>query len=152
EKPHLSNEGRADVLFHSGEKKFDSGDYAGACHDFSESLKLGPRLGTLLNLALCHETTGKVVTACSEFSHAAAWATQNGQRDRQEYATMHIRSLEPKLPRVVLQLPTQRVESIDVDGEPVPEPRWYLPLYMDPGEHHLAVIAPGKKRTAVSFR
>src|SRR5690242_9319584 len=67
--PRLSNEGRADVLFHSGEKKFDSGDYAGACVDFSESLKLGPKLGTLLNLALCHETTGRIVTAWSEFTH-----------------------------------------------------------------------------------
>src|SRR5688572_24020422 len=58
----LSNEGRAEQLFHAAEKKFDSGDYEGSCLDFSASLKLGPKLGTLLNLALCHETIGKVVT------------------------------------------------------------------------------------------
>ena len=151
--PLLSNEGRADQLFHSGEKKFDSGDYPGACADFSESLKLGPKLGTLLNLALCHETIGKLVTAWSEFTHGAAWAAQNNQRDRLEFATTHIRALEPRLPRIVLQLPTHRaLESLEIDGEPVPEPRWYLPLYLDPGEHHLAAKAPGKKRTTVSFR
>jgi tetratricopeptide (TPR) repeat protein len=149
----LSNEARAEKYFRSGEQKFDSGDYAGACEDFSESLKLGPKLGTLLNLALCHETTGKLVTAWHEFTHAAAWAAQNNQRDRHEYATQHIRALEPRLPRIVLQLPATRpIESIDLDGEPVPEHRWYLPLYLDPGEHHLAVSAPGKRRTTVAFR
>ncbi len=149
----LSTEGRADQLFHSGEKKFDSGDYAGACADFSESLKLGPKLGTLLNLALCHETIGKPVTAWHEFAHAAAWAAQNNQRDRYEFATQHVRALEPKLPRVVLQLPADRaIEAIDIDGEPVPEPRWYMPLYLDPGEHRVAVRAPGKERTTIAFR
>ena len=149
----LSTEGRADQLFHSGAKKFDSGDYVGACADFAESLKLGPKLGTLLNLALCHETIGKPVTAWHEFAHAAAWAAQNNQRDRWEFATQHVRALEPKLPRVVLQLPADRaIESIDIDGEPVPEPRWYMPLYLDPGEHHVAVMAPGKERTTIAFR
>ena len=152
-KPRLSTEARADQLFRSGEKKFDSGDYAGACADFSESLKLGPKLGTLLNLALCHETIGKPVTAWHEFSHAAAWAAQNNQRDRHEFATQHMRALEPKLPRVILQLPTDRaIDGLDLDGEPVPEQRWYLPLYLDPGEHHLGVTAPGKQRATVSFR
>ena len=149
----LSNEARADLLFHSGEKKFDSGDYAAACVDFSESLKLGPKLGTLLNLALCHETTGKLVTAWSEFTHAAAWAAQNNQRERLEFATQHIRSLEPRLPRVVLQIPSTRpISALDLDGEPLPEQRWYLPLYLDPGEHRLAVASPGKQRTTVAFR
>ncbi|HVJ93749.1 MAG TPA: hypothetical protein VM580_28295 [Labilithrix sp.] len=149
----LSNEARADQLFRSGEKKFDAGDYAGACTDFSESLKLGPKLGALLNLALCHETIGKFVTAWSEFSHAAVWAAQNGQRDRHDFAIQHARALEPKLPRVILQLPTDRaIDGLDLDGEPVPETRWYMPLFLDPGEHHLAVTAPGKQRTTIAFR
>jgi hypothetical protein len=149
----FSTEGRADVLFHSGEKKFDGGDFIGACADFSESLKLGPKLGTLLNLALCHATIGKTVTAWREFSHAAAWAAQNNQKDRLEFATSHVRSLEPRLPRVVLQLPANRaLESIDVDGEPLPEQAWYLPLFLDPGEHSLGATAPGKKRASITFR
>lgn len=148
-----SNEARADELFKRAEHAFDTGDYARACADFSESLKLGPKLGTLLNLALCHETVGKLVTAWSEFSHAAAWAAQNNQRDRLDFATKHVRALEPKLPRVVLQLPPDRaIEALDLDGEPVPEQRWYLPLYLDPGEHRIAVFVPGKQRTATAFR
>src|SRR5690606_7132179 len=40
--PPLSTDRRAEQLFRSGEKKFDSGDHAGACVDFAESLKLAP--------------------------------------------------------------------------------------------------------------
>jgi hypothetical protein len=148
-----TNEQKAERLFRSGEKKFDAGNRAEACADFDASLKLAPKLGTLLNVALCHEATGRPATAWHEYHHAAAWATQNGQRDRREYALAHLAALEPKLPRVGLQLPPFiAIAGIDLDGEPLPEQRWYLPLFLDPGEHVVAVTAPGKQRTTVRFR
>jgi hypothetical protein len=148
-----STEQRAEQLFRSGEKKFDAGQYAEACLDFEGSLRLGPKLGTLLNLALCHETVGKFATAWREFQHASAWAALNNQRDRHEFAMQHVLALEPRLPRVVLQLPLDRaMASLEVDGEPLPEQRWNLPVYLDPGEHAVAVIAPGKRRATVTFR
>jgi hypothetical protein len=151
--PGVSNEMRAEYLFRSGEKKFDSGQHAEACADFNESLRLGPKLGTLLNLALCHETIGKTATAWSEYHHAAAWAAQNGQKDRHDFAAQHALALETKLPRVLLQLPADRaLESVDVDGEPLPDSRWYLPVYLDPGEHSVTLRAPGKQRGTVKFR
>lgn len=148
-----TNEQKAERLFRAGEKKFDTGKAVEACGDFSASLKLAPKLGTLLNVALCHETTGKPATAWHEYHHAAAWAAQNGQKDRREYALAHLAALEPKLPRVGLQLPPlMAISSLDLDGEPLPEQRWYLPLFLDPGEHAIAVSAPGKQRTTVRFR
>jgi len=49
-----------------------------------------------------------------------------------------------------LQLPPAReLSSVEIDGEPLPEPRWYLPMYLDPGEHSIAVAAPGKVRRSV---
>ena len=149
----VSNEMRAEYLFRTGEKKFDSGQYAEACADFSESLRLGPKLGTLLNLALCHETGGKTATAWSEFHHGAAWAAQNGQKDRHDFAMQHALALETKLPRVLLQLPKDgSLSSVDVDGEPLPDSRWYLPVFLDPGEHSVTLSAPGKQRGSVKFR
>ncbi|CAN5924942.1 hypothetical protein BH11MYX4_BH11MYX4_69570 [soil metagenome] len=148
-----SNEMRAEYLFRSGEKKFDSGKHAEACADFSESLRLGPKLGTLLNLALCHETIGKPATAWSEYHHGAAWAAQNGQKDRHDFALQHAVALETKLPRVLLQLPSDRaIATVDVDGEPLPDSRWYLPVFLDPGEHSVTLSAPGKQRSTVKFR
>jgi hypothetical protein len=151
--PGESNEARAERLFRSGIENFDAGRHREACADFSESLKLGPKLGTLLNLALCHEAVGKVATAWREFQHGAAWAAQNNQRDRHDFAMEHLRNLQTRLPRVVLHLPaTTTLSSVEVDGEPLPATHWYLPLYLDPGEHAVAVDAPGKKRTTVTFR
>lgn len=149
----MSNEMRAEQMFRAGEKKFDAGQHAEACVDFEGSLKLAPKLGTLLNVALCHETVGKVATAWREFQHASAWAAQNSQRDRHDFAVQHMLSLESRLPRVTLQLPLDRaMASLEVDGEPLPEQRWNLPVYLDPGEHAVAVNAPGKRRATVTFR
>ncbi len=148
-----ANDTRAEQLFKLAEKKFDSGRFAEACNDWELSLRLGPKLGTLLNLALCHETVGRLATAWSEYNHAAAWATQNGQKDRHDFALSHALTLETRLPRVVFQLPMDRAfASLEIDGEPVPVPKAYLPQYLDPGEHTVAVTAPGKKRSSTSFR
>ena len=149
----MSNEMRSDYLFRRGEKEFDSGKYTEACADFAESLRLGPKLGTLLNLALCHETIGKTATAWNEFHFAAVWATQNNQKERREFAAQHAAALEGKLPRVMLQMPAgAAIATVEVDGEPIPDSRWYLPLFLDPGEHAVAVTAPGKERTTIKFR
>jgi len=149
----LSNEMRAEQLFRAGEKKFDSGKYGEACADFSESLRLAPKLGTLLNLALCHETVGKPATAWREFHHAAAWAAQNNQKERHDFALQHSVALETKLPRVLLQLPLDgAIASVEVDGEPLPDSNWYLPVYLDPGEHSVTISAPGKQRGTATFR
>jgi hypothetical protein len=145
-----TNEERAERFFKEAEKKFDSGDVAGACAQWAESLRLTPKLGTLLNLALCHEQQGKVATAWTEFHRGAAWAAQIGQRDRQEFAHQHAIVLEKKLPRISLQLPRAReIGTLEVDGEPLPEADWYLPIYLDPGDHTIAVSAPGKVRRVI---
>lgn len=149
----FSNEMEAERLFRAGEKKFDAGQYAEACGDFAGSLRFGPKLGALLNLALCHETIGKLATAWREYQYSAAWAAQNGQRERHDFAMQHAQALEPKLPRVLFQLPSdQAIDSVEIDGEPLPDVRWYLPVFLDAGEHAVAVTAPGKQRETVTFR
>jgi hypothetical protein len=147
--PPDSNAGRAEQLFHEGVQKFDSGQTEEACRAFANSLKFDPELGTLLNLALCHEKLGRTATAWSEFTHGAAWATQNGQTDRRAFANDHAIRLEARLSRVLIALPPSRaLGAIEVDGEPLPEPRWFLPLFLDPGVHTIAASGPGKLRRA----
>jgi hypothetical protein len=148
----MTTEMRAESLFRAGEKKFDAGDFPGACADFQESLRLGPKLGTLLNVALCHENVGRLATAWTEYNHAAAWAAQNGQRDRYDFAVTRAQAIAAQIPRVTLHLPASRtLSAVEIDGEPLAEPRWYLPIYVDPGDHTVAVSAPGKKRASASF-
>lgn len=141
---------RADRLFREAEAFFDFGDIPRACATWADSLRMQPKLGTLLNLALCHETMGRIATAWKEYHYGAAWAAQNGQKDRQKFAHEHASQLEPRLPRVALQLaPDQTYSTIEIDGEPLPEPEWVLPFYLDPGAHTIAVTAPGKKRKTI---
>ncbi len=141
---------KADRLFREAEAFFDFGDIPRACATWADSLRIYPKLGTLLNLGLCHETAGRIATAWKEFHYGAAWAAQNGQKDRQKFAHDHAIALEPRLPRVVLQLSTDQIYSaIEIDGEPLPEPEWVLPFYVDPGSHTIAVTAPGKVRKVI---
>jgi len=143
---------RAERLFKEAAQHFDAGRTDAACETFSESLRLAAKLGTLLNLALCHETQGRVATAWNEFLHGAAWAAQNGQKDRQQFAHEHAIALEPKLPRLLLRLPEAPfVTEIEIDGEPLPEPTWSLPHYLDPGAHTVAASAPGKRRASMAI-
>jgi hypothetical protein len=147
-----TNEERAERFFHEAEQKFDGGDVAGACAQWAESLRLAPKLGTLLNLALCHEQQGKLATAWTEYHRGAAWAAQTGQKDRQDFAHQHAMVLEKKMPRIMLQLPRAReIGTLEIDGEPLPEADWYLPIYLDPGDHTIAVSAPGKVRRAIGI-
>ena len=146
------NEARADELFKDGVRAFDAGHVVEACDAFTESLRLGPKLGTLLNLALCHEHQGRTATAWSEYAHSAAWATQLGQKDRREFANSHAILLEGRLARVELQLPPAReLSQVEVDGEPLPSSRWFLPLFLDPGEHAIAVSGKGKTPRVMAF-
>ena len=146
------NEVRADELFKEGLRAFDAGNVAPACDAFTESQRLGPKLGTLLNLALCHEHQGRTATAWSEYASCAAWATQLGQKDRREFANSHAILLEAQLSRVEVQLPPAReLSQVDLDGEPLPSSRWFLPLFLDPGEHGLVVNAKGKAPRLILF-
>ena len=50
----------ADTLFRQGRASAEAGDYPHACVAFTESFRLEPALGTLLNLADCEEHVGRV--------------------------------------------------------------------------------------------
>jgi hypothetical protein len=140
-----ASEARADALFREGTEKLDAGKVDEACVALAESLRLDSKLGTLLNLALCHEKQGKTATAWTEFSHAAAWAADAGQTDRRDFAHLHAVALERSLVRVQIHLSTSDPVVIAIDGEAVAPSRGALPLFVDPGRHALTVTARSKK-------
>jgi hypothetical protein len=139
------SEARADALFREGTEKLDAGHVDEACQALGQSLRLDPKLGTLLNLGLCHEKEGKGATAWAEFTDAAAWAADAGQTDRRDFAHEHATALEHALVRVQLRLPATERMRVEIDGDTVPESRRALPLFVDPGHHVLKVTAPAKK-------
>src|SRR5262245_24888909 len=91
----------AEDLFRQGRELMEGGNLAEACPKLAESYRLDRALGTLINLAYCHEKQGKSATAWAEFRQAAAEARAL-RDDRETFAQKHIAALEAQLPRVRL--------------------------------------------------
>ena len=58
-----SDTAMAEALFQAGRACLERDRVEEACAKFSESQRLEPKLGTLLNLATCHEKLGKTASA-----------------------------------------------------------------------------------------
>jgi len=145
---------RAEQYFNEAKKLLEHNEVAKACNAFAESQKLDPQLGTLLNLALCHEREGKNASAWSEFTTVVSLATRAGQAKRAELAKEHAKQLEPKLARVrfdVSQLPPDAKVAID-GAAPVERATLEdVSMPIDAGMHAAQVTAAGKKPSEEKF-
>ena len=135
----------AEDLFNQAKALYDAGKYSEACPKFADSQRSDPQIGTMLNLALCHDKEGKTASAYAEYKEAAALAQQKSQQDRVDFARKGAADLEPKLSRITLKVekPTHG-QTVKLDELVVPESAWGSPFARDPGKHQLEVAAPGK--------
>jgi hypothetical protein len=143
--PSETDKGLSQSLFEQAKALMDSRNFAQACPKFEESQRLDPGGGTLLNLALCHESEGKIATAWSEFKEALSVAKRDGREERVAAAAEHIAALEPKLPWVTLSV-TAPAEGqvVLLDGAPIGAAAWGAPVAVNPGRHTLSSTAPGR--------
>jgi len=138
----------AQVLYDDAKAAMAKGDYATACQKFAESHRLDPATGgTLLNLAVCHEKMGKTATAWAEFIEAEALAHQYNRRDREKLAHEHGAALHPNVSVLELRVPPLVAHlaglKVSVDGVEIGDAAWPS-IPVDPGDHVVAVKAPGK--------
>ncbi|HEY0468315.1 MAG TPA: hypothetical protein VGC79_29160 [Polyangiaceae bacterium] len=148
------NAALAESLFREGKRLSNEHKFTEACPKFAESYKLDPGLGTLLNLAICHEAEGKPATAWAEFSEASSRAKREGDNDRAQLADEHVRALEPKLAHVSVTLaPGAAVPGLVIkfDSRELASAALGLPIAIDPGKHVLEASAPGKETSAQAF-
>src|SRR4051794_23814576 len=89
----------ADAQFQEGLKLFDAGRTHEACERFEASLRLDPALGTLQNLATCHEQEGRTARAFAEYEELATRAGQAKQAVRETFGRQHAAALGKKLSR-----------------------------------------------------
>ncbi len=137
----------ADSLFQEGLKLFDAGKTHEACERFQASYKLDPALGTLQNLATCHEQDGKTARAYSEWLDLEALASKAGpgQKAREILGKNKAAALAKKLSKIEIHLPpTANVVEIRVDDVPLDKARWSAPIPFDPGPRTFVFTAPGK--------
>jgi hypothetical protein len=143
----------AEDYFRQASKAMEAHDYEHACPLFAESQRLDPQIGTLLNLARCHELQGKTASAWGEYSEVAALSQKANQAERAKYAKDAAAKLEPSLIRITIDVAEPaKDETLKLDGSlEIGSAVWGKPLPIDPGKHVLDAAAPGKKPASVSF-
>jgi hypothetical protein len=144
----------AESLFREGKRLSAEHKYAEACPRFEESFKIDHGLGTLLNLASCHESDGKPASAWAEFSEAVSQAKRQGDADRAQLAEDHVKALEPKLGHVSVGLaPGASVPGLVIkfDSRELSQAALGVQIPVDPGKHLLEASAPGKQSYSQTF-
>jgi hypothetical protein len=142
----------AGQLFHEGQKLLADGKVHEACEKLSASYTLEAGLGTLMNLALCHERDGRTATAWNEFTEAAAQAAHASDDERAQFARSHAARLEQGLKKAVLHLATSMPGmTVKLDGRVLPSAALDTAIPVDPGSHAIEASAPSRKTYAGSF-
>lgn len=140
----------AEALFQDGRDLVEKGQFAEACTKFAASQRVEPKLGTLLNLATCHEHEGKTATAWAEFVEAAARAERAEDTERVSFAHEHAADLEKRLARIVIAS-GEAGAAFTLDGTSLEPSALGTALPVDPGAHVLAATATGKQRWQTTF-
>jgi hypothetical protein len=136
----------AEAMFRQARELMKGGNYEQACPKFAESQRLDPKLGTLLNLAVCHDKQGKVASAWAEFSTAASMARREGRADREKFANDQMKLIEAKLPQLVLKPQVTSADmQVTIDGRMINAVMFNSPLPVDPGTHSVTAKAAGKR-------
>jgi hypothetical protein len=138
----------ADALFAEGRDLVDAKRYSEAIAKFSESQKLDPGVGTLLNLAYCYEQIGKTGTAWSTYRAAAAAAREQADAEREQFANERAVRLQGSLAYLTVQLPPSGEPddlAITLDGAVLPRNTWGTASPIDPGPHDVRATAEGHR-------
>jgi len=147
-----SDKALAEALFQQGRDLLAEGKTVEACSRFEQSQKLEAKLGTLMNLADCHERAGRSASAWAEFTEAASLAERKGEEKRVQYARQHADALKAKLSHVVLRASeTPEGMTVMMDDHALNIAVLGASLPLDPGSHTIQVSAPGKQSWSHQF-
>ncbi len=144
----------AEALFREGKALMDAGAYDPACPKLEASQRMDPAVGTLLNLAICHEKVNKTASAWANYLRAAGMARSRGQVEREQYARAQAATLEPRLTRIAFAVDEHAIVDgfvVKRDGIVQESATWATETPVDPGTLVITASAPGKKewRTSV---
>ncbi|MFO0611569.1 MAG: hypothetical protein U0414_03200 [Polyangiaceae bacterium] len=144
---------RAQALFDEARALARREEWTAACPLLEESQRLDPRPGTLLNLASCHEHTGRLALAWTEFREVLSRAVQDRREDRASIARERIPLIEARLAhlRIVLNDADAPGVRVLLDGSVLGAASLGISLPMDPGHHVVRVEAEGRTPFGAEF-
>ncbi|WP_437684998.1 hypothetical protein [Sorangium sp. So ce176] len=148
----IGERARADQLRREAGELMASGRPESACPKLEESDRLSPSVGTKLELARCHEATGRLASAWALYTEVAA-APEGAGGDARQAAEARGRAaaVEQRLPKLAIVASPEvqalpglvvRLDGVDARGllgaaRPV-----------EPGRHRVTAIAPGTQAFA----
>lgn len=144
---------QAEALFREGKQLLKDGKTDQACQKLEGSYRLDPAVGTLMNLADCHEKLGKHASAWAEFLSAATLSKRRGESDRETVARDRATALEPKLIKLTIVVPAAvKVDGLEVrrDGALVDPASFGSATPVDPGKHSITARATGRKESTTT--
>ena len=129
----------AEQLYKEAKALTAKGKFAEACPKFEASYKLDRGIGSLVNLADCHEHIGKIASAWAEWNEAVDLAKREGDK-RAKYAEERKSAIEPRLPKLQIdvQNPVSGLSVYRGDTQ-VAAASFGIPLAVDPGEINVSV-------------
>jgi hypothetical protein len=143
------NRAAAEALFNQGRDLMTAGKFAEACPKFEASQQLDPGLGTMLNLAECYEKTGRTASAWAEYREAIPLARAAGSKARQDLATERAQVLQERLSTLTIRAMSGEDPNVHLevrrDGVALQDAELGSPIPVDPGEHVIEAVAPGKQ-------
>ncbi len=143
--PRGGDKAEADRLFYEARQLLEQERREEACAKFDLSFRKDPRaVGTILNLGLCGEMTGKVATAVRYYAEARDRARDQDLKEYQEAAERKIALLAPRVPRVEITLAETLPGTRVLVDTAVLAPHQLDGLDVDPGTRTIVVTAPGR--------
>jgi tetratricopeptide (TPR) repeat protein len=140
----------AEALFRAGRDLIAAGRYEEGCPKFQASFNLDPSVGTLLNIAKCHEHDGKLMTAREEYARALVLTRDIKDPGRQKtldgITRQGISAVELRLPKLVVTIvPSPLPPGLEVvrDGQKMAATALAEAVPLDPGRHEVTASAPG---------
>jgi hypothetical protein len=145
----------AQALFDQARQLARQGRYNEACPKLVESNRLDPGIGTQFHLADCYEHSGRIASAWATFLDVASQARASGQSDREKAAQKRAERLEPRLPRLELNVAAAaRAPGLEVrrNGVLIGAAQWGTPVPVDPGEIEIVATAPDRRPLTQTLR
>jgi len=120
-------------------------------NDWEHALELFRKVGAVkmtaqvrFHIGLCLENLGKLVDAYDEFMRARGEVEGNPKPDAamlRAESDKHLADLKARIPRVILEVPSDDSISVTIDGKPINPALFNTPIPLDPGTH--AIVAKG---------
>jgi hypothetical protein len=126
----------AEELFRQGRDALIAKQYDVACAKLAESERLDPKVGTLINLALCEEATEKLLPAQRTWQEATGLARTVGDA-REGYTSQQLAAVGARIPRVTVRVAAGAPAGtrVQLDGSEVPASQIGGPMPVEIGEH-----------------